>query len=117
MEISIKQSHLTKNIDLTKSLTLSEKIAKVCTDLEDWRILLMSAFLLLQGAVILPITLLVVNYINIGWGDFTAVLLVANTLIVLIVNISEAPIKLILGSFALSILASAFIIAAHLVTL
>src|SRR6478736_514261 len=126
MALSAKQPTLIQNIsnsnalsfgEKTKSLSLAERIDAICNNLEESRILLFSAFILIQGCILVPAVILLTSFIDIGLGNITLLFLTLNTFAILVSNISLAPIKAILFTFAFSVLSIITLIAIHLLSL
>ena len=117
MAIAAQQPALTNNFQANKTLTLAEKFSKLCSDLEENRILLLSALVLFQGCIMVPFTILITSFIDLGLGGVSISLLAAGTVGVLVTNMAEAPIKAIVITSALSFASSIIMIAIHLLSL
>src|SRR4051794_31422654 len=96
MELAAQHLRITKNIQATKTVTIAEKFSKLCSDLEDYRILLLSVMVLVQGCIIVPSTLLITSFIDLGLGGIAVGFLAVGTMGVLITNMAEAPMKAII---------------------
>jgi hypothetical protein len=117
MKTAAQQAYLSKSMEANQTLTIAEKFSVFCNDLEEYRVLLLSAFLLVQGCIIVPFTILITSFIDLGLGGISISLLAAGTIGVLITNMAETPIKAIIIAFSLSLASSISIIAIHLLSL
>jgi hypothetical protein len=116
MEIAAKQSIRTSNTETVKSITLAEKFTEYCHSLESSRVLLLSFTLILQVCILVPATLLITQFYDMGLNGLTIGILGAGTVAVLVSNMAEMPIKAILISFILSTTSTLILLAVHLLS-
>jgi hypothetical protein len=114
MEIAAKHAIRTTNTETVKSITVAERFTEYCNGLEAYRVLLLSFTVLFQGCILVPVTLLVTSFFDMGLGGLSISILAAGTVAVLVSNMAELPIKVILTSFILSSSSCIILLAIHL---
>ena len=85
-----------------------------CKNLEDVRFLIGVTLIMIQGNLIVPITLLIMNFNSHSLTSELAGLMGACTLAVLVAILGLVPMKWTIGIFAINLIISLTIIIAHL---
>ena len=109
------------SVNTTNQFVVSESIIDHfftwCKELEDYRYPILAAIVIIQGNLIIPpLLLLSLNY-NIGLGDIPIVSATITTMAVMVTNMSLSSMKVIVITFALSLLINISLILVHFVAM
>jgi len=108
---------VTENIKASTHVSVGKRFETWCSGLAPYRSLLLAGLLLLQGCIMVPAALLISSFIDIGLTGVVVGTAVAGTVGVLVSNISELPIKFVIGISILNFTLILSLIAVHLVSI
>jgi hypothetical protein len=104
-------------IKASASLSIGKGFDYWCNGLESYRSLLLPGLLLIQGCLVVPTALLISSFINIGLTGVAVGTAAAGTVGVLVSNISELPLKVVIGVFILNFTVILSLITVHLLSI
>ena len=99
------------------SFTLLKRFSLWCEKQEGFKCFILAAFIAIQGCIVVPVTLLVTSFIDLGLAGVAVAVAVTGTVGVLVSNISEIPMKYIFAIFFLNLIANFALIAFHILAI
>jgi hypothetical protein len=88
-----------------------------CDTMEFYRFGILAAIVAVQGCILVPITLLLSLYVNIGISDITLLAVTVSTMAVMVTNMALTPMRVIIIVFVLNLIIHATLIACYLTVL
>ena len=101
-----------------KEITISPSLISLWTNrMEIYRYPLMVAIISIQGCVLIPITLLLSLFWNVGISGLTLFGVTLSTMAVMVTNMALTPMKVIIWTFILSVLINCSLILYHTIAI
>ena len=105
------------NISEETTESIFDKFATWCEAIENYRYPLMAIIVAIQGCIVIPVALLLAQYINIGLEDVTVIAVAATTMAVMVTNMALTPMKVVVSTFTLNLLINFSLVAIHVIAL